>query len=135
MNSLAANEEPGDDTLIERARVKMLQRLAGSSVFVKNQQRGEKPLTDLERFEILSDVLASKPGLFIERYNDDLIQDDLVVFKKLREKSTLVAYYFEDLDKKFNKQAEKQSKVNVVTIKNRRYTALQRLIKDGDYFS
>lgn len=135
MNSSTAKQEQGVETVIENARVNMLQRLAGSPVFVKNQQRDEKPHTDLERFEILSDILGSKPGLFIERYHNDLTEDDLVVFEELKQKNALVAYYFEELYKKFNNRAVSQNKVNVVTVKNRRYIALQRLIKEEDYFS
>ncbi|CAD5121416.1 DgyrCDS9936 [Dimorphilus gyrociliatus] len=135
MNSSIANEGPGEETLIERARLEMLKRLASSTVFVRNQQRNEEPLTDQERFEILSDILSAKPGLFIERYHGDLIQEDLLVFDKLKERNTLVSYYFDQLCKKFNKQTITLPKVNVVTKKNRRYIALQRLIKEGDYFS
>ncbi|XP_059574711.1 coiled-coil domain-containing protein 97 isoform X2 [Alligator mississippiensis] len=114
--------EPGD------AVQAMLAAVASSPLPVCSQQRGEPELTAGEKRALLEALYRQKPGLFLERFHRALRPPHLGCFAHLAGRYD-VAFYCGEVQR-----AARQAHARTRT-RNRRYAALQQLIRDGEYFS
>lgn len=117
-----------DDTYVLPLRDRLVNFLAASSIEVKSQQRYEPDLTYEERKEIIENLLEEKPGQFLYRFGKHLEQEHLHYFQKY-EGDVEVDYFLAEALKYKNKHTAK------ITVRNRRYAALQKMRRSGDYFS
>eukprot|EP00123_Amoebidium_parasiticum_P021772 comp7346_c0_seq1/m.3046 comp7346_c0_seq1/g.3046 ORF comp7346_c0_seq1/g.3046 comp7346_c0_seq1/m.3046 type:complete len:281 (-) comp7346_c0_seq1:411-1253(-) len=112
----------------ERKRT-ILERLAHRrDVFVKSTQRGEADPTHEEKVAQLEELLDRRPGLFLQRFGGFLQFDDLESFRPL-EGDEEVRYALFDLQRQLDPRTSK------TRAKNRRLIHMQRLIREGSYFS
>lgn len=107
----------------------ILNRVASSSAHFVSQQLGEPDLTFLQKKEIALNILDKKPELFLYRFGKFMMKEDLEYFNQYKDNNYEVNYYMTQLEKTLDETKNK------VKIKNRRYEALQRLMKRGEYFS
>ncbi|XP_013794346.1 coiled-coil domain-containing protein 97-like [Limulus polyphemus] len=112
----------------DAVRCMLLDRVSKSSAFFKNQQRGEADLTVEQKWEIANEILNKSHSLFLQRFGKYLEFEDLVYFEPYRNIYD-VEFYLKEIKKRLD------SKRNTVNVRNRRYEALQKLIKEGTYFS
>jgi hypothetical protein len=122
MSSLVSN------TMADKARIDMFRRIIESRVIIKSQQRNEPDLTFEEKCEILSSLLDQSTEKFLEKYFNYLNKDDIALFPFADQNSDQTRFYLEKI-------THTKSDKNNAKVKNRRYEALQRLIKAGEYFS
>ncbi|KAI2805796.1 hypothetical protein RDWZM_008959 [Blomia tropicalis] len=96
--------------------------------YFKSQQRDETDLNDDQKRTIVQNLFDTNKTIFLHHYGKYLDKDDLQNLESLwtDEKSDL---YIQIKDLK-ERCRHKQS-----AIKNRRYQALQKLLRDGSYFS
>ncbi|XP_028652936.1 coiled-coil domain-containing protein 97 isoform X1 [Erpetoichthys calabaricus] len=121
--SLLEGEESKKDTLTI-----MLESIAKSGAQIKSQQKGEPDLTLGEKLGILNELYHSKPLIFLERYYRHLQPEHLTCFQHLAG-SYEVEFYCAEIHRN---NSQKNSRTR---IKNKRYAALQGLIREGEYFS
>ncbi|XP_064485528.1 coiled-coil domain-containing protein 97-like [Ornithodoros turicata] len=122
-----------DDTTSQKSddlRTKILDTVAASDGFFKHQQRGDPDLTYDEKRKIAEDLLDSNVVLFLQRFARFLCEEHAEYFATIREGNYEIEFYLKDVQKR-----RANSKRLSVQTKNRRYEALQRLKKDGEYFS
>ncbi|XP_027226150.1 coiled-coil domain-containing protein 97 [Penaeus vannamei] len=115
-----------DESLSLKDRI--IHHLAASKVVLKSQQRYEPDFTYEERRNIAETMLDEKPGQFLYRFGKFLQREHLTYFLKY-EGNPEIDHYLTETMKNLNKHTSK------ITVKNRRYGAMQRLRKSGDYFS
>lgn len=120
--SLNKSEEQNDKM------TNILNCVANSDGFFKSQQRGEKDLDFNEKREIAKEILEKNISLFLRRYGKYIHSEDLSYFEPYRTDYE-VNFYMMEIEKMHT------GKKNLIKVKNRRYEALQRLIKQGTYFS
>ncbi|GMR59677.1 hypothetical protein PMAYCL1PPCAC_29872, partial [Pristionchus mayeri] len=96
----------------------------GDRVFYRHEQKGDEDLTDVEKREILSRVFAESKPVFLQRYLRWIQKSDEPLFSD--SENPLVDYFLTKLDRREPSQAQK---------KNRRYAALEKLKKEGVFFS
>ncbi|XP_063613532.1 coiled-coil domain-containing protein 97-like [Penaeus indicus] len=119
-------EDVPDESLSLKDRI--IHHLAASKVVLKSQQRYEPDFTYEERRNIAETMLDEKPGQFLYRFGKFLQREHLTYFLKY-EGNPEIDHYLTETMKNLNKHTSK------ITVKNRRYGAMQRLRKSGDYFS
>lgn len=130
----AASEIPGstatkeDDMYALPLRDRLVHFLSTSNVEVKSQQKYEPDLTYEERKEIIEKLLNEKPGQFLYRFGKYLEREHLQYFLQY-EGDVEVDHFLTETLKSKNKHTAK------ITVRNRRYAALQKMRKSGDYFS
>uniref|UniRef100_A0A0N7ZBG3 CCD97-like C-terminal domain-containing protein n=1 Tax=Scylla olivacea TaxID=85551 RepID=A0A0N7ZBG3_SCYOL len=130
----AASEIPGstatkeDDMYALPLRDRLVHFLSASNVEVKSQQKYEPDLTYEERKEIIEKLLNEKPGQFLYRFGKYLEREHLQYFLQY-EGDVEVDHFLTETLKSKNKHTAK------ITVRNRRYAALQKMRKSGDYFS
>lgn len=129
VQEVAMEEETASDAQPEIRR-QILDTVAASDGFFKHQQRGEPDLTYEEKREIAEKLLDSNAALFLQRFAPFLHAEDAEYFEPMRGGNYEVDFYLKNIAK--NRTKSKQLSVQT---KNRRYEALQRLKKDGEYFS
>ncbi|XP_076359822.1 coiled-coil domain-containing protein 97 [Tachypleus tridentatus] len=112
----------------DTVRCTLLDRVSKSNAFFKNQQRGEADLTVEQKWEIAEEILNKSHSLFLQRFSKYLEFEDLVYFEPFKNDYD-VEFYLKEIKKRLD------SKRNTVKVRNRRYEALQKLIKEGTYFS
>ena len=100
-----------------------------SDGFFKHQQIGEADLTTDEKSKISSELLTSKPAVFLSRYGKFLSEEQIEYFDQLKTSNYEVEYLVNQ-----TRQGQcrfiKQNKV-----KNRRYAALKKMLDNNDdYF-
>ncbi|KAK3868993.1 hypothetical protein Pcinc_025676 [Petrolisthes cinctipes] len=123
------HHSPPADTLLNLPLCdRLLHHLASSSVTVKSQQRYEPDLTYQERKDILSTLLQHKPAQFLYRFGKHLEREHLQYFLGL-EDDPEVDHYITETQKYLNAHTAK------IRVRNRRYAALERLRRQGEYFS
>ncbi|XP_023213136.1 coiled-coil domain-containing protein 97-like [Centruroides sculpturatus] len=121
-------ESPKMDN-IENEKIKnILNCVANSDGFFKSQQRGEEDLNFNQKKEIAKEILEKNIPLFLRRYGKYIHYEDLEYFEPYRTDYE-VNFYVMEIEKMHS------GKRKSVKVKNRRYEALQRLIKQGTYFS
>ncbi|GAB6026080.1 hypothetical protein CHUAL_012283 [Chamberlinius hualienensis] len=97
------------------------------NAYFKSQQIGDADLTLDEKRNIVRDFLNQGPVYFFRRFHQCLDVCDLKYFESFKDNYE-VAFYIKNI-------IEKNSKRGSSIVKNRRYAALQKLVKDGKYFS
>ncbi|XP_042882021.1 coiled-coil domain-containing protein 97-like [Penaeus japonicus] len=121
-----SQEDEADEVLPLKDRI--IHHLAASKVVLKSQQRYEPDFTYEERLNIAETMLDEKPGQFLYRFGKFLRREHLSYFLKY-EGNPEIDHYLTETMKYLNKHTSK------ITVKNRRYGAMQKLRKSGDYFS
>lgn len=100
---------------VEDIRRAMLTRVAASDAFFKHQLITDPDLTFQEKFTISSELLDSKPSVFLSRYGKYLIEDDLAYFNRLRG-DYMIDFHLDSVSQRFHTAAENDKK----KVKNRR---------------
>ncbi len=113
---------------VDTVRDGMLNRLAKSDAHFKHQQRGDPDLTFKEKYEIISEILLSKPTVFLNNYSKYLIVDDIPYFSSMR-KDYIIDFYMKEIEKQCDVHKSK------TMVRNRRYGAMKKLMDGGSYFS
>lgn len=101
-------------------------------VYFKSQQIGEDELSVMEKREIASKIFSLCKSTFLCRFGKHLKEDHLEYFKQFltdENDGYAVGYYIADLKRFFTKSKREKD------IKNRRYDALKRLVKENFYFT
>ncbi|XP_043536693.1 coiled-coil domain-containing protein 97 isoform X1 [Chiloscyllium plagiosum] len=106
----------------------MFHTIASSKAQIKSQQKDEPDLMYDQKLDIIKDLFWCKPVVFLERFHKIIKEEHLVCFNHLAENYE-VTFYSNEIRKSSMK---KTARTNV---RNKRYAALQQLIKDGEYFS
>ncbi|KAI9560792.1 hypothetical protein GHT06_011744 [Daphnia sinensis] len=95
-------------------------------VFLRIQHRDEPPLSIQQKKEIVASLLNSSPSNFLFRFGKFLEPRHLNYFHQYLN-SYEVSYYLQQLGK--------ETKAQEICVKNRRFHAMNELIKEGKYFS
>ncbi|KAK2707046.1 coiled-coil domain-containing protein 97-like [Artemia franciscana] len=112
----------------EQAKNSIIGHVSQIDIPLKSQQRGEPDLTPQEKWGIIQELLEQKPAFFLSRFSRFLSLEHLKYFEKHADDYE-VLFHLKEARKL--KETPKQN----VTIKNRRYDALKRLLQEGEYFS
>lgn len=123
-----ASENVESATPVVSLRDRIIQYMAASTIILKSQQRYEPDLTYQERKDIVEKLLDEKPGQFLYRFGKQLEREHLQYFLTY-EGDPEVDYYLSEALKHKNEHTSK------IIIRNRRFAALQKLRRTGDYFS
>lgn len=118
------NKEPENSVLKEEI-LAFISNYSGD-LFFKNQQRGEPEITTEEKKEITTSLLESNPSNFLARFGKVLKPNHLSYFHQYKN-TYEVEFYL--------KQLEQNLKPSNAAIKNQRYHTMNKLIKEGQYFS
>lgn len=125
-------ESPNDADDAELAEdgllMNMLGVIASSKLQIRSQQKDEPDFTQEQKLGILLEMYKSKPVVFLERFRKALKEEHLACFNHLAGNYE-VDFYCQEIRKSSLK------KVHRTRVRNKRYAALQELIKGGDYFS
>uniref|UniRef100_A0A8D0H526 Coiled-coil domain containing 97 n=1 Tax=Sphenodon punctatus TaxID=8508 RepID=A0A8D0H526_SPHPU len=119
----AAEEEEKDPALLS-----MFQAVAGSSLAVRSQQKDEPDFTPAQKLGILRELYHTKPLVFLERFRTALRAEHLPCFHHLAGSYEAEFYCAEVRRAGLGKSRRTR-------VRNKRYAALQQLIKGGEYFS
>ncbi|KAG7154621.1 Coiled-coil domain-containing protein 97-like 1 [Homarus americanus] len=122
------SEDPEVVLSLPPLRDRLIHYMAASTIILKSQQRYEPDLTYQERKDIVQKLLDQKPGQFLYRFGKQLEREHLQYFLKY-EGDAEVDHYLTEALKHKNEHTKK------ITVLNRRYSALQKLRRSGDYFS
>ena len=95
-----------------------------NNAIIKLQERSENELNESEKLKYLDEVFERNKAKFLEKYFSYLIADDVCLFENSGD--YVVAYYLKKICEPMHKRK--------ALVKNRRYEALQRLIRQGEYF-
>ncbi|XP_051900129.1 coiled-coil domain-containing protein 97 isoform X2 [Pristis pectinata] len=106
----------------------MFHTISSSKAVIKSQQKDEPDLRYDQKLSIVKELFYCKPVVFLERFHKVIKEEHLVCFHHLAGNYE-VAFYCNEVRKSSMK---KSARTNV---RNKRYAALQQLIKDGEYFS
>ncbi|PNF38402.1 hypothetical protein B7P43_G07256 [Cryptotermes secundus] len=106
----------------------MLDHLANSKVaYFKSQQVGEPELSCEQKRQIAKDILIRNPGQFLSRFGKFLQAQHLDYFTE--SDNYEVTFHLKQL-RRFHCKS-----TNEIDVKNRRFEALKKLVKEGIYFS
>ncbi|XP_038641916.1 coiled-coil domain-containing protein 97 isoform X2 [Scyliorhinus canicula] len=106
----------------------MFHAIASSKAQIKSQQMDEPDLVYDQKLDIIKDLFWCKPVVFLERFHKIIKEEHLICFNHLAGNYE-VTFYCKEIRKSSMK---KTARTNV---RNKRFAALQQLIKDGEYFS
>ncbi|XP_069765254.1 coiled-coil domain-containing protein 97 [Narcine bancroftii] len=106
----------------------MFHAICCSKAVIKSQQKDEPDLRHDQKLSIVKELFYCKPVVFLERFHKIIKEEHLICFSHLAGNYE-VAFYCNEVRKSSMK---KSARTNV---RNKRYAALQQLIKDGEYFS
>ncbi|GBM97112.1 hypothetical protein AVEN_52525-1 [Araneus ventricosus] len=115
------------DNELDEMKESILDSVAESKGFFKSQQVGEKDLTVSEKREIASNLLRENVPLFLQRYWKYIKLEDIDYFSA--HESYEVKFYLTEIRK------YRDARTSNTQIKNRRYGALKKMVKEGSYFS
>ncbi|XP_030402573.1 coiled-coil domain-containing protein 97 [Gopherus evgoodei] len=125
----AGAQEPGSPPEVgEQALLAMLTAVANSPLPVRSQQKDEPDLTAEEKLAILRALYRDKPVVFLERFQRALRVEHLGCFAHLAARYE-VRFYCDEV------RRAARGKAGHTRVRNKRYAALQQLIKGGEYFS
>ena len=99
-----------------------------SDGFFKHQQIGEADLTTEEKSKIATELMLSKPAVFLSRYGKFLSVQQLEYFEQLKTSNYELEFYV----KKTRQGQCRFIKHNKV--KNRRYAALRKMLENNDEY-
>ncbi|XP_050404643.1 coiled-coil domain-containing protein 97 isoform X2 [Patella vulgata] len=126
---VASNEASANVTDTESLQIsQMLTNLSQTDAHFKSQQRGDPDLTLVEKYKIAHEILSKNPSKFLERFHDYLNLEDLNYFEKFCGNYE-IDFYVTHIKQNLNKITSAK------IVKNRRYSAMQKLVSEGDYFS
>ncbi|XP_054854709.1 coiled-coil domain-containing protein 97 isoform X2 [Eublepharis macularius] len=106
----------------------MFHAVASSCLAVRSQQKDEPDFTLAQKLAILRDLYHTKPLVFLERFRTALREDHLACFRHLSGNYE-ADFYCAEVRK------AGRSKTRHTRVRNKRYAALQELIRGGEYFS
>ncbi|PSN57208.1 hypothetical protein C0J52_05034 [Blattella germanica] len=127
--TLSENEDVQQSTALLNS---LLDHIASNKVaYFKSQQVGEPDLNFDQKRQIAEDILKRNPGQFLARFGKYLLSYHLDYFKDLdlKQDDYEVSFHLKEL-RRYHCKAK-----NEVDVKNRRYEALKKLVKEGSYFS
>jgi len=107
-------------------RQRIIQVASASQGFFKHQQRGDPDLTRQEKQKIVSQLLDSRPAVFLQRFGRFLSEDHLAYFEDITDQNFEVEHYLGEARQRQCKYVQDHK------IKNRRFNALQKMISEGD---
>ncbi|KAJ6663493.1 hypothetical protein lerEdw1_009572 [Lerista edwardsae] len=110
------------------ALLAMFHAVASSRLAVKSQQKDEPDFTPTEKLAILRDLYHAKPLVFLERFRTALREEHLPCFRHLSG-SYEADFYCAEV------RRASVGKTRHTRVRNKRYAALQQLIRGGEYFS
>nr|XP_023969955.1 coiled-coil domain-containing protein 97-like [Chrysemys picta bellii] len=117
-----AQEPAGPPEVGERALLAMLTAVANSPLPVRSQQKDEPDLTAEEKLAILRALYRDKPVVFLERFRRALRVEHLGCFAHLAARYE-VRFYCDEV------RRAARGKAGHTRVRNKRYAALQQLIK------
>ncbi|XP_067413389.1 coiled-coil domain-containing protein 97 isoform X2 [Emydura macquarii macquarii] len=123
-----AQEPAGPPPADEQALLAMLTAVASSQLPVRSQQKDEPDLTAEEKLAILRALYRDKPLVFLERFRRALRVEHLGCFAHLAARYE-ARFYCDEV------RRAARGKAGRTRVRNKRYAALQQLIKGGEYFS
>ncbi|CAB3397046.1 unnamed protein product [Caenorhabditis bovis] len=94
-------------------------------IFVQHQKIGEKDFTEKEKYDILQKLAQQNPSVFLTRYAEHMSADDCLVFENTED--PFISSMLQQIRAK--KEPTKREK------KNRRFNKMQKLLKEGSFFS
>ncbi|KAF8771922.1 Coiled-coil domain-containing protein 97 [Argiope bruennichi] len=112
---------------MDQMKESILDCVAESRGFFKSQQVGERDLTVSEKREIASNLLSKNVPLFLQRYWKYIKVEDIAYFSA--HESYEIKFYLTEIQK------YRDARTSTTQIKNRRYGALKKMVKEGSYFS
>ncbi|XP_003222952.2 coiled-coil domain-containing protein 97 [Anolis carolinensis] len=110
------------------ALLAMFHTVANSHLAVRSQQKDEPDFTLAQKLAILQDLYHAKPLFFLERFRTALHAEHLPCFLHLSG-SYEADFYCAEV------RRASLGKTRRTRMRNKRYAALQQLIKGGEYFS
>lgn len=116
----------GDDERM--IREKLLTAAITSNCHFKNQQRGDPELSVDEKRRIAEDLLTKNPSEFLKRFGSRLSAEDLKYFDRA-DKDYRVTFQINEVKRLQNQH------LSHVRVRNRRYSAMKKLLAQGQYFS
>uniref|UniRef100_A0A8D2L954 Coiled-coil domain containing 97 n=1 Tax=Varanus komodoensis TaxID=61221 RepID=A0A8D2L954_VARKO len=119
---------PGPIEEEDPAVLAMFRAVADSRLAVRSQQKDEPDFTPAQKLAILQDLYRSKPLVFLERFRTVLREEHLPCFQHLSGNYEADFYCAEV-------RRAGLGKTRHTRVRNKRYAALQQLIRDGEYFS
>nr|XP_020666522.1 coiled-coil domain-containing protein 97 isoform X1 [Pogona vitticeps] len=122
----ASKLEPAEET--DSTLLAMFSAVANSRLAVQSQQKDEPDFTPAQKLAILRDLYHTKPLVFLERFRTALREEHLACFHHLSGNYEADFYCAEV-------RRAGVSKTRHTWVRNKRYAALQQLIRDGEYFS
>ena len=105
----------------------MLNRVASSNAFFKQQQIGDPDISHQEKCNIIADIFKNQPATFLARYGRFLHEDDISLFDDVTADYT-IQFHLNHIKKHLD------LKKSAVTVRNRRYEAMKKLREEGIYF-
>ncbi|XP_070620046.1 coiled-coil domain-containing protein 97 [Erythrolamprus reginae] len=112
----------------DSAVLAMFHAVAGSRVAVQSQQKDEPDFTPAQKLGILRNLYHAKPLIFLERFRSVLHEEHLPCFCHLSGNYE-ADFYCAEIRK------SNRGKTLHTRVRNKRYAALQQLIRGGEYFS
>ncbi|XP_053124872.1 coiled-coil domain-containing protein 97 [Hemicordylus capensis] len=110
------------------ALLAMFRAVANSRLAVRSQQKDEPDFTPAQKLDILRDLYCAKPLVFLERFRTALREEHLFCFRHLSG-SYEADFYCAEV------RRASLGKTRHTRLRNKRYAALQQLIRGGEYFS
>ncbi|XP_015282749.1 PREDICTED: coiled-coil domain-containing protein 97 [Gekko japonicus] len=118
--------QPAEDD--DPALLAMFHAVASSRLAVRSQQKDEPDFTPVQKLAILRELYHAKPLVFLERFRTALHEDHLPCFRHLSGNYEADFYCTEV-------RRAGLGKTRHTRVRNKRYAALQQLIRGGEYFS
>ncbi|XP_042299533.1 coiled-coil domain-containing protein 97-like isoform X2 [Sceloporus undulatus] len=122
--SLSSESTEEDDP----ALLAMFRAVANSRLAVRSQQKDEPDFTPTQKLAILRELYHAKPLVFLERFRTALHEEHLPCFHHLSG-SYEADFYCAEV------RRAGLGKTRRTRVRNKRYAALQQLIRGGEYFS
>jgi Coiled-coil domain containing protein (DUF2052) len=106
----------------------IIQHVSLSAACVKSEQIDDPQMDFTERVRIIEEILVSNPGRFLERFGAQLNDEHLCYFENLNSEDYSLNFHITQVKRRL------LDTKNLV-VKNRRFAALKKLVKDGVYFN
>jgi len=120
-----SDDPPRTDVPENDLKATILEVAAASQGFFRHQQIGEPDLTTQEKRKIATDLLDHKPAVFLSRFGKYLSEIHLDYFEKDSDQYE-ISFFLREARQQQCKYVSHHRK------KNRRFTAMQKMISAGD---
>jgi len=107
-------------------RKRIIQVASASEGFFKHQQLGDPDLTKQEKHKIAAQLLNNRPAVFLQRFGRFLSEDHLLYFEDITDQNYEIEFYLKEARQRQCKYVQDHK------IRNRRFNALQKMIREGD---